>query len=483
MPFLRYVLVSCWMLMPLWGGEWVLPWLSNRDNEWASSVTFNNHGDSPAGLELTAVRANGDTFTANLDAVVAGGQVIRTVGELFPDLGSGGGFSLFAVSDSDAWTMSAKVSSLNTDSGDSPAIAEAVPLAKANTRIVFPSLPYAFGANTAIVLVNLGDSAEDVVLQVFTEQGLTWASNPIRLEPRRPSPQVMALVFPELTVASQITVFSSSAVVGSVFNFNTRNEPSLMNAQPYPVANTAELDSLLVTMNTSAEIMAAYGATTTSLFNKDAPAKREDCPAVDVSFNPGQTESFLTATLDWGSGCTNMLGAFHAGAIAMSWSRQGSLTAGWMAGQVAFDDFVTRYSADEYRIVGVVEAEGSTVSSNFMLNGAWRAAASGVFASGTVEAAINLTINRRDGLYQVQGAYQTRIAAAYNYDVAATIDASDPVVYDLSGCGWPTSGTVQFQVYSTPGFTGSLNFATGDCSTAVLTIGNQSETITLGTGS
>lgn len=485
MPFLRIFCVSFVLIGSVTAGEWILPWLSNRDGEWASSVTFNNHGEAPASLQLTAVRANGDTFTANLDAVVAGGQVIRTVGELFPDLGSGGGFSLFAVSESDAWTMSAKVASLNTASGDSPAIAEALQATRADTRLVFPSLPYMFGANTALVLVNMGDQAQDIVLQVFTEQGFVWATNPIRLEPRRPLPQLMALVLPELTVASYITVVGAQPMIGGVFNFNTLNEPSLMNALPHPAVNTAQLDELVMTMNSSAEIIAAYGTATTVVFNKDIvdeTPKREDCPSVATTFNPGQAESFLAATLDWGAGCTNMLGVYHAGSLALSLARDGGVGAAWMAGQLNFDQFVTRYQGEEFRINGAVQAEGSTLSANFQLNGTWQAEALSAFASGDVAASVSLAVGRREAGFTVQGAYQTRINGASAYDIMAVIEAGDPLFYDFTACAWPTRGTVQFQIYSNAGFSGSLNYATGDCNTAVLTIAGKSETITLGSG-
>lgn len=482
MPFLRTFWVSFLLIGSVTAGEWVLPWLSNRDGEWASSVTFNNHGEAPASLQLTAVRANGDTFTANLDAVVAGGQVIRTVGDLFPDLGSGGGFALFAVSESDAWTISAKVASLNTASGDSPAIAEAVSATRADTRLVFPSLPYMFGANTALVLVNMGDEPQDIVLQVFTEQGFVWATNPIRLEPRRPLPQLMALVLPELTVSSYITVVGAQSMIGGVFNFNTLNEPSLMNALPNPAVNSAQLDELVMTMNSSAEIIAAYGTATSVVFNKNETPKREDCPAVETTFNPAQSESFLAATLDWGAGCTNMLGVYHAGALGLSLSRDGGVSAAWMAGQLNFNQFVTRYQGEEFRINGTVQAEGSTLSANFQLNGAWQAEALSAFASGDVAASVNLAVSRREAGFTVQGAYQTQINGASHYDITAVIEAGDPLFYDFTTCAWPTRGTVLFQLYSNAGFSGSLNYNTGDCNTAVLTIAGKSETITLGSG-
>ncbi|CAM2067735.1 DUF5719 domain-containing protein [Sulfidibacter corallicola] len=470
----------------LWAGEWVVPWLSNRDGEWSSAITINNHGTEPVTYSLHAVRANGESQTIDGLSIGAQGQVILDAADTFDQLGSGGGFALFVSSSSDSLSIGAKVASLNTASQDSPALAGAINAKNAYTRLVFPSMPYAFGANSAAVLVNMGDEPIDVVLQLFGTQGLLLTSAPITLQPRTPSPQLMALVFPELVDDTYIVVDTQAPLIGAAFNFNAQNEPSLMNAEPVPTADLDELTPLLMAMDTAGTLASGYGDSTEVVLGKNTPSpavdKREDCPAITREFNPTQEESFLTATLDYGTGCTSMFGVFHSGSVSLTLSREGSLTAGWMSGMLGFDEFVTRYQGENFSIDGQVRAEGSTATRNFTLAGDWRAEADsdryGVY--GQVDAEVFLSANWRDNMFEVYGSYQTDITnSGYQYSISGEVPQNDPLQFDFATCIWPIDGTVTFTVTSGYSYSGSIDFGTGDCQTAVVTVAGQSQTLDL----
>ena len=223
------------MLMCSWlslAGEWLLPWVANKDGAWASEIAINNHSDVDVTVTLVAVRPDGQSETVSGIQVPAYGHYRVQAGSLFESLGSGSGYCVYVYSESDRLSAAAKISSTNTSSGDSPALAHAVMLSDAGPNWLIPFMPYSSGGASAPVLVNIGDYPAHVTLTAFGGSGVPLGESTMMIEPGLPFADTMDSLFAGVTESSYLRIQSDGLILGMAFNFNQLREPSAMLAVP-----------------------------------------------------------------------------------------------------------------------------------------------------------------------------------------------------------------------------------------------------------
>lgn len=467
----------------VFAGDWVIPWVANKDATWASEMAIDNHEDFAVNVELTGIRPDGSQQIVGGISIPAGGQWVGQAGTVFNQLGSGSGYAVFVHADGEALSAGVKVSSLATSSGDSPALGYAMPLASGATRLVFQFMPFSQGGAAAPVIVNTTDAEAEVVIQAYGRNGLiNSAQSTLQLGAQRPFADVLPGIFPDADISEStyLVVSSDKPLVGMSFNFNTIREPSMMNAQPLTQISEEDFNALFMTLNTVAVVTESYNAGTSGILGKDAP--KRSCPDVSVDINWTNAESFIVADFDWGDGCSNIFG-WHSGAASLHMEREGTVQdGGWMKGSLIFDEYTTRYLGSDLFINGATHMEGSTRTNNFVLTGEWEMSANVpvYWFHGTLNSSTSLNVNRRDGDLVAYGHIAVQASAYYYGAFDGTVSQDDPLVYEgWEDCIWPTSGRIN--VSMTYGYTvhGYLDFGTGDCGTATLNIGGQSTTLYL----
>lgn len=454
------------------GGEWVVPWVAHRDGQWASQVVINNQGDSEESFRLEAVRADGSRQIVENMQVEAASQRVLNPGQIFDQLGSGAGYSIFISSESQTWSAAVRVASTNTASGFSPASAAGTPLEQSADRLLFPLLPA--DGFAAPVIVNLENTTVTIALSAFTESGPHGEPIVITIPPRTPFTQLMqgdGGLFSTLNESAYLLVEADGAVAGAGFYFNDFLEPAMINALSQVEVDSTLVAPLLSTLETAGTVTGAFDTSVGSLINK--AGKREDCPQIDIDISITNPESLIQARFDWGAGCTNRFGVFHAGAADLNFQRQGNLASGSMEGRLEFDQFLTKYLGSTVNIDGSTHFQGSTNSKNFSWSGHWQmnAGAAVYGAASSLNADVAIIINENGGNLEGSGQIKIQIDSVYNSDIFAAVDAADPLIYNLETCIWPTDGRLNFDIYYAGyRYSGYIDFGTGNCNTAEVSL-------------
>jgi len=469
-------------LTSLQAQSWVLPWVANKDDAWASELAINNHSTEPAELSLTAIRPNGEQETVSVN-VPGNGQLTLDAGATFEALGSGSGYSVFIKGSDINISAAVKIKSLATDSGDSPALGHAVRLEEGMTSLVFQFMPYSQGGAAAPVIVNLAEVEAHLTLLLYDEDHSTPLAKEMVLAAKTPFADVIANLFPESTANSYLIVQSDQPVAGMSFSFNTIREPSTMNAQAVaPEFTEEDLAAFMATLDTGSQASSSYVQATSGLFDLKKPNKSDNCPAVDVDININNSDSFISAHFDWGDGCTNVFGVTSKGAIQLDMVREGKLTeAAWMNGTLAFEDYEVRYLASNFALDGYLHMEGSVRSDNFTLNGEWEGRAVSPFygVHATYQSNSYLSINKKTDHHEVYGHLNVTASQFYYFSMQGMISQSDPLIYNYDVCPWPTSGTISLTINWGYPVSGFLDFRTGDCNTAILNVAGVQTTLYL----
>ena len=464
------------LVMDVFADTWVLPWVANKDDAWASEIVVNNHSTSAVSIGLKAVRPSGETEEVTGITIPANGQVSMEAGQTFQTLGSGSGYAVFITGENLNITSAVKVKSLATASGDSPALGYGIRLEEGATSISFQSLPYSQGGAAAPVIVNLGDVTANIQLFLYGQNGsLVGTPKEMTLSPKTPFADVIANMFPESNSDSYLIVKSDQPIAGMSFNFNTIREPSMMNAEPVMSEFTEEdLAALISTLETTSTLSSAYTQATSGIFSGKAQDKASaSCPEVDVQVNLNNSDSFIHALFDWGGGCTNVFGMYSKGSIGLDMVREGKLTeAAWMNGTMAFDGYEVKYLATDFALDGYLHMEGSVRSDNFTLNGEWKASAVSPFygVHASYDSSSFLNINKKSDNYEVYGYISVHASQYYYFSMDGQISQVDPLIYDYDTCPWPTSGKISLTINWGYPVSGYMDFGTGDCNTARVNI-------------
>lgn len=474
----RYIAIIALFSLTATAGEWVIPWVANKDDAWASELVFNNLSSEAQTVQLTAVRTSGESQNASLQ-IPAYAQVTQSAGALFGELGSGSGYSVFISSESEALSSAVRVAYVGTETGFSPAMGQASNVKHSSLKLVFPTMPAdGFSAPT---IVNLSESPATVSLKAYTATGPTSDEVTITIPGRTPWADVITNVMPDLTDGAYLIATSDQAILGANFSFNSLVEPSMINAHASPAIGNEAIMPLLSALDATATMADAYTMGTAAVF---AGKVKRACPEVTSEVNPADPENFVVASLDFGVGCNTDAGVYHAGSINLHLAREGGLTGTWLTGSLSFDQFFSHYDGSESNLDGTVALEGSAISQNFsLIADLTLSAASAVFgSSGDMTITGQMSGNLAENTFRVYGNIAVDVATIYTWIASAVVDAGDPLIYDYEACQWPSDGRIDYQVdYSGVRTDGYLDFGTGNCQTATLNMNGREETIDLST--
>ena len=206
------------------------PWVSNRSGDFEAVLIANNYGEAPVQATLTATR-NLNEYQTITRIIPAGGFLREQASSLFPELGSGSGYSVLLSAASEKVRGSWVTNSLQAASGQSPSQGvavriptdESITTARIGTRLVFGYLPLTDSLISAPVIVNTGNQPEDIRLRFFNAQGQELADSLLEaVPPWVPFASVANALVPEGTEAAMMIAESSGQrLTGVSFVFNT----------------------------------------------------------------------------------------------------------------------------------------------------------------------------------------------------------------------------------------------------------------------
>ncbi len=153
------------------------PWISHNEGAYASTLVTVNPTSEAVTVNLTARRETGDPVTAQR-TIPAGGFLAEAAASLFPELGSGAGFSVELSAEAPnlhGWWMTYN---LQADSGASPSQGVAVDIGPKTGKsshmgnsLLFGYLPVTDDFISAPVILNAGASPTDVTLSFYDTNG------------------------------------------------------------------------------------------------------------------------------------------------------------------------------------------------------------------------------------------------------------------------------------------------------------------------
>ncbi len=475
-------LVFCF---PSFAGEWVLPWVANKTGEWSSEVVLNNLDVADVEVTLTAVRADGSSET--VATVVPGhSQFANLAANIFTGLGSGSGYTIFVNAASDTLGVAVRVASVNTASGFSPSMGEAVPVAQSAPRLVFQTLPA--DGFSAPAVAHLGSDNHTVTFRAYTASGEFPTSFSVTLPARTPYANVVTAMFPGLAEGAFLVAESDVPLVGANFSFNSLLEPSLINAQPDPRQDSNDLVPLLMGMDTSNLLSSIYYESLNHTKSAPLVAAKHICPTVSYMLDHVGSDPLLRVTLDYGAGCTAASGALHSGIINLGVQSVGGLSGDWYQSSFVFEQFGTNYRGSTVSIDGSAALEGAVMSRNYVMTTDLDLHSSPPLFSGSSDmkliaqlyANLATTLEKSATTPTIYGTFSITVGTPYTYAVQASIPSSDPLIFDYASCSWPIDGRINFTLdKSGQTFQGWLDFGTGDCTTALLHAFGREEVIDL----
>ena len=213
--------------------------MSNNEGAYASILVANNPSTETVDVTLTARRENGEQEVIQRQ-IPAMGFLSKAASSLFPQLGSGAGYSVTLEASGGSVGGLWVTNNLESESGHSPSQGVAVVLddpqaAGVGQKLLFSYLPTANAMMSAPVIVNLGEVAADVTLNFYDSHGqlIPEATTVLtNLEPLRPFARLANSLLPQ-DIGNVTMVASADGVsitgVGFVFN-NQWFEPAIGNA-------------------------------------------------------------------------------------------------------------------------------------------------------------------------------------------------------------------------------------------------------------
>lgn len=204
------------------------PWISNRAGSFESVLIANNFGNTSVNVQLTATRSATETERVTR-TIPAGGFLREAASSLFPQLGSGGGYSVLLTAPSRQLRGSWVTNSLEATSGQSPSqgVAVEIPLdendinERISHRALFGYLPLDDALISAPVVVNTGSQPADIHLRFYDPSGAQVATTTLtQVPPWVPFASVANALVPEGPTAVMMVAESSARITGVSFVFN-----------------------------------------------------------------------------------------------------------------------------------------------------------------------------------------------------------------------------------------------------------------------
>jgi photosystem II stability/assembly factor-like uncharacterized protein len=224
---------------------YMLPWISNNAGSFSSTIILNNYGSQDVEMLLTARRADGSKETA-ARVVPARGFLQENAATLFPALGSGSGYAVEVFAGVSHIHGGWITNSLKSVSGASPSMGNAVwvPSGSETTdrmgdTLFFGRMPSGSAILSAPVIVNVGNTTADVVLEFFNAEGQllkTDTTTLLGLEKMTPFAALVSDLLPSETQTVMVVARAEGGrLTGASFVFDlTYIEPAIGNAVALP---------------------------------------------------------------------------------------------------------------------------------------------------------------------------------------------------------------------------------------------------------
>ncbi len=219
---------------------------------------------------------------------------------------------------------------------------------------------------------------------------------------------------------------------------------------------------------TASTTVTAVGAAVAAFREKDGGDTLVDsvvvCPDASVARPDSGT---FEITLDFGESCTSPSGYSASGQLKITYERKTNPE----TISVAFESF----SMEGLSLDGTMTAYGTGSDWVFTYDGSASGLDGTIAVTGTYSLTVNLAgtpTNTADDSATVDGAGTVAVSGK-TYDVEIT----EPLAFS-SGCALPLDGTLNYQQQAnvaTP--TTTIDFETGDCCTATVSVANQSEDV------
>ena len=227
------IVIFCMSLFGL-DHKWVVPWVAMSDSQWNSDVVITNIYVSPVGALVRAYSTTGEMQQLPMMDIAHWSQQTVPMVDFNTNV-LGNGFALVIESDNSQLSVGAKVSSINTTSGDSPGIYSGIYQDQWHTSINFPYTKKAGGTIPALVVFNPSENTVLVHFWGSDEQGNIWHKD-VTVGSNQPYADLMVNIFPnavgEMEMVNAYTVDTVTKICGAVFSFNSQLEPSVTAAKP-----------------------------------------------------------------------------------------------------------------------------------------------------------------------------------------------------------------------------------------------------------
>lgn len=233
-PTLFVALLAAALCQPVTAGvaadcDFLFPWITNNDR-FGADLVFTNLGDNETRVRLTAKRADGNQEQVEFD-IDRLEQVVFSSAELFPNLGNGAGYSVYALTanSSDRVDAAFRVNGKDSCSQSSPAQANVARPSDAGNLLFFKYMPQEDGGSAAPVIVNTGSSSANVTVHAYRFDGKLGTAA-VTIPADLPYAATIASLFPDNHDDLYLVVESDQPIVGLSFAFNQLGEPSMANA-------------------------------------------------------------------------------------------------------------------------------------------------------------------------------------------------------------------------------------------------------------
>ncbi len=208
----------------------IYPWISNREGQFESVVLVNNYSDECIEVELTGLRqADPRESETTIRTIPAHGFLEERASTLFPQLGSGSGYSVLLTAPTDQIRGRWVTNSLQAASKASPSQGVAVRVPeegedfgeRVGKRLLIGYLPAGSDLISSSVLVSLDRQPVDVTLRFYNQAGLEVGQTV--LENQHPFQPVAKLTNDFISVAEDVFVIAETtgaALTGVAFVFD-----------------------------------------------------------------------------------------------------------------------------------------------------------------------------------------------------------------------------------------------------------------------
>jgi len=232
----KLLLFAMMTTIPAWAGtDIIFPWVTNNEN-FRGFVVINNLNSSPVEITLKATRPTGftlpqsETVTRTLEPME---QLVETADNLFPSMGDGSAFMIQLTSSADDIKAGFVNNGTQSESGFSPSQANVIQTSDAANTLFFNYMTVTEPAEgfSAAVVINMGDTDADV--EFYAYQNGTVLGDPIviNIPAKTPIARLSTDLAPGAEGAIMVVAHSDEvALLGTVFIFNAKLEPSMANA-------------------------------------------------------------------------------------------------------------------------------------------------------------------------------------------------------------------------------------------------------------